>query len=163
MAELLFLEYQQEEEGFLSQRRAVIVARRHLNLVGKKIIPKKKIKHKLKHVPVSVFGNVLESIIGAIYIDKGIEDAKRFVKKHVYNSEFLEEFSNIDFKSKLLQYAQKENITVNYKVEKIGGVDHKKEFLVAVFINGKKIAEAKESSIKGAEQKASKKVINKVV
>ena len=42
VAELLFIENPNLEEGFLSKKRATIVRRKHLNLVGKKIIPKKK-------------------------------------------------------------------------------------------------------------------------
>ena len=160
VAEFLFLENPKKEEGFLSQKRAIIVTRKHLNLVGKKIIPKSKIKSSLKNLPLNVFGNTLEAIIGAIYIDKGMERARGFVKKHIYNSEFLEGLSDIDFKSKLLKYSQKEKVKIEYKVEKKEGLEHQKEFLVAVFINGKKKADAKASSKKEAEQNAAKKIID---
>ena len=144
----------------MSQKRAIIVSRKHLNIVGKKIIPESKIKSNLKHLPLSVFGNILEAIIGAIYIDKGIEQTRGFIRKNIYNSEFLQELSDIDFKSKLLKYSQKEKAEIEYKVEKQEGLDHQKEFLVAVFLNGKKIAEAMACSKKEAEQEAAKKAIN---
>ena len=51
-------------------------------------IPENKIKSNLKKIPPSVFGNVLEAIIGAIYIDKGIKKTREFVEKHIYNSIF---------------------------------------------------------------------------
>ncbi|MDP7566754.1 MAG: ribonuclease III [Flavobacteriales bacterium] len=159
VAEFLFMEYPNEEEGFLSQKRAIIVGRKHLNLVGKKIIPPERIKSKLKKIPLSVYGNTLEAIIGAIYIDKGMGQLMSFVKKHIYKSEFLEELSDTDYKSKLLKYSQKEKVKVAYKLEKQEGPDHKKEFIVAVFVKGNKIAEAKASSKKEAEQKAAKKAI----
>ena len=162
VAEFLFLENPKKEEGFLSQKRAIIVTRKHLNLIGSKIIPRSKIKSNLKNLPASIFGNVLEAIIGAIYIDKGIGQVRSFVRKNIYNSEFLEQLSDIDFKSKLLKYSQKERIEIEYKVEKQEGLEHQKEFLVAVFINGKKTAEAKASSKKEAEQQAAKKAINSV-
>ena len=157
---MLFLENPKKEEGFLSQKKATIISRKHLNLVGRKIIPESKIKSNLKFIPLSVFGNILEAIVGAIYIDKGIEQARIFVRKNIYNSEFLEELSDIDFKSKLLKYSQKERVEIEYKVEKQQGLDHQKEFLVAVFLNGKKITEAMASSKKEAEQMAAKKAIN---
>ena len=160
VAELLFLENPKKEEGFLSQKKATIISRKHLNLVGRKIIPESKIKSNLNPLPLSVFGNILEAIVGAIYIDKGIEQARIFVRKNIYNSEFLEELSDIDFKSKLLKYSQKERVEIEYKVEKQQGLDHQKEFLVAVFLNGKKITEAMASSKKEAEQMAAKKAIN---
>ena len=68
----MFLENPNVEEGFLSEKRAAIVSRKHLNLVGKKIIPKIKIKSNLKNIPLNIFGNTLEALIGAIYLDKGI-------------------------------------------------------------------------------------------
>ena len=162
VAEFLFLENSKKEEGFLSQKRAAIVARKHLNLVGRKIIPEGKIKSNLKKLPSNIFGNTLEAIIGAIYIDKGIKQTRVFVRKNIYNSEFLQETSNIDFKSRLLKYSQKERVKIEYKLEKKEGPDHQQVFLVAVFINNKKIAEAKASSKKQAEQSAAKKAINSV-
>jgi len=146
----------------LSQEKAIIVGRKHLNLVGKKILLKSEIKNKLKTIPKSVYGNIIESIIGAIYIDKGMEHAERFTLKHIYNSEFIKGLSGMDYKSKLLKASQQSNIKVDYKMLKQSGPDHKQEFLVAVFIENIKKAEAKASSIKEAEQKAAKKAYNSV-
>ena len=53
----------------------------HLNEVGQKIIEKKIIKSNLKTIPKNIFGNTLEAIIGAIYINEGIEKTKKFIKK----------------------------------------------------------------------------------
>lgn len=153
----MFNDYPNEAEGFLSQKRAIIVGRRHLNLVGKKLIPAQEIKSKLNKIPLSVFGNTLGAILGAIYIDKGFGKTNLFVQKHIYTSEFLNELSDTDFKSKLLKYSQKKNINMEYKVEKQEGPDHKKEFLIAIYFNKNKIAEAGGSSKKEAEQKAAKK------
>ncbi len=160
VAELLFLENPNKEEGFLSQKRSTIVSRKHLNLVGRKIIPKNKIKSNLKTLPESVFGNTLEALIGAIYIDRGMWQAKAFIRKHIYNSEFLKGLLEKDFKSTLLKHSQKEGFQLEYKLEKKEGPDHQKEFSVSVFINGKKITKAKASSKKEAEQRAAKKTIN---
>ena len=158
----LYLEYPKEEEGFLSQKRAIIVGRKHLNLVGKKIFLDSDIKSKLKVIPKSVYGNTLESIIGAIYIDKGIEQAGQFIIEHIYSSEFIEELSDIDYKSKLLKISQKLKIKTTYKVLKRSGPSHQQVFLVAVYIENIKKAEATASSIKEAEQKAAKKAYNSV-
>ena len=158
----LYLEYPKEEEGFLSQKRAIIVGRKHLNLVGKKIFLDSDIKSKLKVIPKSVYGNTLESIIGAIYIDKGIKQAGKFVFEHIYSSEFIQEISDTDYKSKLLKLSQKLKIKIRYEVIKRKGPSHKQEFLVAVYIENIKKAEAQASSIKEAEQKAAKKAYNSV-
>ena len=162
ISEFLFLENPKEEEGFLSQKRAKIISRKHLNLVGEKIIPRTKIKSKLTLPPKNIFGNILESIVGAIYIDQGIVKTKIFVKKNIYNSEFLRTLSCIDFKSKLLIYSQKENLEIDYRLEKEKGLDHQKQFLVALFLNGKKISEGIARSKKEAEMIAAKKAVTRL-
>ena len=162
ITESLFLENPNKKEGFLSQKRATIISRKHLNIVGRKIIPESKIKSNLNPLPESIFGNTLEAIIGAIYLDKGLDKARVFVKKNIYHSEYSQKLSDTDFKSKLLKYIQKEKVDLEYKLEKQNGLEHQKSFLVAVFLNGKKISTAIASSKKEAEQRASKKAINKL-
>ena len=110
VAELLFIENPNLEEGFLSKKRATIVRRKHLNLVGKKIIPKKKIKTSLKNIPINIFGNTLEAIIGAIYLDKGIKQTRIFIKKNIYNSEFLTQLTDVDFKTPSFCVVPKSNL-----------------------------------------------------
>jgi len=158
----LYLENPSQEEGFLSQKRATIVGRKHLNLLGKKILSDSDIKSKLKIIPKNVYGNTLESLIGAIYIDKGIEQAQRFIIEHIYNSDLIPGLSDMDYKSEILKQLQKIKEKIDYRVLKREGPDHKKEFLVALYMGGIKKAEAKASSIKEAEQKAAKKVYNSV-
>ena len=162
VSEYLFSKNPNQEEGFLSQQRAIIVGRKHLNKVGKKTINSSKIKSSLKTIPESVFGNTLEAIIGAIYIDKGIEKTKQFIIHTIINSEFIEEFSGTDFKSELQKQIQKKKQKIKYKLVETDGPDHNKEFNVAVYIDSVNIAQAKASSIKEAEQKAAKKALNSV-
>ena len=161
-AKKLYLENTGKEEGFLSTQRAIMVGRKHLNLVGKEMFSDSDIKSKLKTIPKNVYGNTLESVIGAIYIDKGIEQAQKFIIKYIYRSEFIEELFNTDYKSKLLKQSQKTKVKIDYRVLKREGPDHKQEFLVALYIGNIKKAEAKASSIKEAEQKAAKKAYNSV-
>ena len=162
VSEYLFSKNPNQEEGFLSQQRAIIVGRKHLNKVGKKTISPLKIKSSLKAIPESVFGNTLEAIIGAMYIDKGIKKTKQFIIHTIINSEFIEEFSGTDFKSELQKQIQKKKQKIKYKLVETDGPDHNKEFNVAVYIDGVNIAQAKASSIKEAEQKAAKKALNSV-
>ncbi len=162
VSEQLYLKNPLQEEGYLSQQRAFIVGRKHLNLVGKKIIPESEIKNNLKLVTKNIYGNVLEALIGAIYLDKGIEHTQNFIFEHISNSEFIADLSDTDYKSKLLEISQRKKIKVEYKVLQEEGPDHRKEFLVAVFVDNKQKAEGKASSIKEAEQKAAKKAFNSV-
>ena len=141
----------------MSQKRAKIISRKHLNLVGKKIIPKSKIRSNLKQLPKSIFGNILEAIIGAIYVDQGIKKTKTFVKRNIYNSEFLSALTDVDFKTKLILYSQKESLELVYRIESEKGLDHNKQFLVALLLNGKKISEGTAKTKKEAEMEAAKK------
>tara|TARA_B100001758_G_C18397012_1_gene606577 strand:+ start:1223 stop:1621 length:399 start_codon:yes stop_codon:yes gene_type:complete len=128
-------------------------------MVGKKIINEKDILTKLKKIPDSVFGNTLEAIIGAIYIEKGIKKTKCFVKNNIINSSFIKEILNTDYKTQLQINSQKQNKQIKYRVIKKDGPDHRKEFTVAVFVDKKNIATGKSSSIKDAEQKAAEKAL----
>mgnify|MGYP001404640426 CR=1 FL=1 len=157
ITEFLFLENPNQKEGVLSQKRAKIISRKHLNLVGKKIIPKSKIRSNLKQLPKSIFGNILEAIIGAIYVDQGIKKTKTFVKRNIYNSEFLSALTDVDFKTKLILYSQKESLELVYRIESEKGLDHNKQFLVALLLNGKKISEGTAKTKKEAEMEAAKK------
>ena len=159
IAEFLFLDHPGEEEGFLSKKRSVLISRKHLNMIGRKLIPKEKIISNLAPLPPNVYGNTIEAIIGAIYIDKGLDATKTFVRKKIYNSEYLEELLEIDFKSKLLKYSQKEKIKIEYRVEKEYSRKNKREFCVAILANEKKIATAIAGSKKEAEQEAAKKAM----
>ena len=162
VAELLFLEHPKKEEGFLSKRRSVIVARKHLNLVGRAIIPEKEIKSRLNPLPENVFGNILEALIGAIYIDKGLDEARIFIKKNIYNSIFLPSLLGLDYKSRLLRISQKEGVKTQYLVEKKEELDSQKKFLASVLINDKKTAEGSGSTKKEAEQEAAKNALKNV-
>ena len=146
----------------MSKKRAAIVSRRHLNMVGKKVFLEKNLKTNLKKIPQNIYGNTLESFVGAIYIDKGIQQVEKFIIKNIYNSTFSKTIFDTDYKSKLLKTAQQLKIKIGYKVLSKNGPDHNQEFLVAVFVNGIKKTEAKGKSIKEAEQRAAKKTYTKL-
>ena len=159
IAERLFLENPNKSEGFLSKKRALIVSRKHLNLIGKKIIPKTQIKSRLNPIPESVFGNVLEAIIGAIYIDKGLQKTTKFIKKHIYKSSEITTQKETDFKTKLLNYSRKKKEIIKFKTEAIIGPPHNKKYIVAVFVNETKTSEASAFSKKAAEKLAAEKAL----
>ena len=159
VSEHVFLTHKNKEEGFLSKKRALIVGRRHLNKVGKKLIKEKDIRSNLKTIPKNIFGNTLEAIIGAIYIDLGMSKTKEFILNNIINSGFNEELSKTDNKTKLQTIVQKQKKQIQYKVVKATGPDHKKEFEVALFIDKTSIATGKAFSIKDAEQKAAEKAL----
>ena len=82
----LYEDYPDKQEGSLSKKRALIVGRRHLNLVGEEIFSDADIKNNLQKIPKNIYGNTLEALVGAIYIDKGLLFAEKFIVKKIFLS-----------------------------------------------------------------------------
>lgn len=123
-----------------------------MNKIGRNIIPTSEIKHKLKSVSDNVYGNILESIIGAIYLDLGYNESKKFIfNKIIEKSNFSED---INYKSKILEWCQKKNKKIKFVNSKQKGPDHKKEYFIELYIQEKKISESWGNTIKSAEQKS---------
>lgn len=104
-----------------------------------------------------LLANMLEALLGAIYIDTGLEPARTFIEKHVTVrlEDILERELHIDPKSKLQEITQaRVGITPHYEVLSEEGPDHAKEFTVGVFLGSRKLAEAKGASKQSAEQAA---------
>jgi len=110
----------------------------------------------------SILADCLEAVIGAVYLDKGLQYAENFIQARL-----LRKFKSImqrelyqNYKSKLLEYAQSEiGELPEYKVLKESGPDHDKSFVIGVFLKGKKIGEGNGKSKKSAEQEAAKLAI----
>ena len=105
-------------------------------------------------------GNAFEALMGAIYLDRGYDFAKRIiieriVKVHIDVDELQQTDAN--FKSKLLEWSQKQKKNlVFHQLDEIGE-GHKKEFHIQVLIDGKPYGDAIDRSIRGAEQLAAEK------
>ncbi len=159
VSEYIYEQNKTKKEGFLSKKRAVIVARKHLNMIGKKLIRKENLKTNTKTISDNIYGNTLEALIGATYIDKGIKQTKHFIIDQVINSEFIEELINTDYKSNLLKIIQKNQRKIKYTLINTKGPEHSKEFYVKLLIDNKKISCAKGRSVKEAQQNAAKKAL----
>ena len=152
----LYIDYPQKQEGFLSKKRSYLIAREHLNIVGEQLLKGVEIKNKLEKISKSVYGNTLEAIIGATFIDKGFCVAENLIIEKIYNSKHSNKIQDNDFKSKLQRESQKRNDDIIYKVLYEEGPDHNKTFCVALLYNNKNVSEGRAPSIKEAEQKAAK-------
>ena len=109
-----------------------------------------------------ILANVLESLIGAIYLDQGWETSKDFVTNWVISKlpEVLELGLWMDPKSRFQESAQElMGITPNYKVLKEEGPDHNKIFVVGAYLNHEKIAEGQGSSKQEAQVEAAEKAL----
>jgi ribonuclease-3 len=163
IAELLFKKYPFKSEGFLTEIRARIVNREELNKLGFKIGLDKIVSfnsHKSNFSHKSLYGDALEALVGAVYLDQGFKKCRRFVLKKLIGPHFdLEEIviSNKNFKSILIEWAQKESKDIKFVIIKeVAGKNHK-EFTAEVIIDEKSISSGEGLSKKKAEQAAAEK------
>ena len=163
VAEYLFTKFPYKDEGFLTEVRARIVNREVLNRLAKKIglkelvIFDKSYKGSLSHK--SIYGDALEALIGAIYLDKGLQPTKRFIINKLINPHFdINEIVNNDtnFKSKIIEWSQKENKTIRFEISEESN-KHIKQFTAVLFIDDAEISKGYGLSKKKAEQDAAHK------
>lgn len=109
-----------------------------------------------------ILANTMEAIIGAIYIDQGYDEAKRFIIENIcpLMDSIIEEGSWIDAKSLFQEKAQEhEGVTPAYKTMKEDGPDHDKHFTVGVYLKNDLVAQGEGDSKQDAEQKAARKAL----
>lgn len=106
-----------------------------------------------------ILANAMEAIIGAIFLDQGWDEAKKFIEKFIYKhlEEILDKKLYIDPKSNFQEIAQeKVGITPSYKVLKETGPDHEKEFEVGVYLKDELVATGMGLSKQEAQEDAAK-------
>ncbi len=163
VADYLFKKFPFKDEGFLTELRSRIVSRDSLNNVARTIgvpqIVQFDKKRKTPNSHKSLYGNALEALIGAIYIDKGFQFTKRFIFKKLLQPHFdLEEIINTtkNYKSKLIEWSQKNAKTPSFDHIETKDKGHFKEFIVQVLIDEEPIAKGHGLSKKKAEQDAAR-------
>ena len=168
VTEYLYYKYPFKSEGFLTEMRAKIVSRKTINEVARKMGLQDYVTTTMtdRHLMnSSTLGNALEALIGAVYMDRGFSGAKRFIRKKLLRSHFnLEELEQtvFNFKSRLIQYGQKNNIPVAYEQLKEIKTKQGKKFTMGVFFNGELIAQHTAPNKKHAEQEASREAWDKL-
>lgn len=106
-----------------------------------------------------LLANAFEAIIGAIYLDKGYEAAKKFISENilVHLDEVIKSKLYIDPKSNFQEEAQaRVGITPSYRVLSESGPDHDKKFVVAVYLEDEEVAQGEGSSKQEAQRNAAK-------
>lgn len=153
----LFKKFPYKDEGFLTKMRSKIVSRAHLNQLAVKLGLNKFL---LQNTDPgfkfsSMNGDAFEALIGAIYLDKGFASTHNFIlnrilKFHVDVEKILE--TETDFKSKLIEWSQREKKEVQFRVVEENGNSYDKQFIIATVVNGEHIAQGQHFSKKKAEQ-----------
>jgi ribonuclease-3 len=162
VAHYLFKLFPGKDEGFLTEMRSKIVSRSSLNKLSHKmgLMQFIKISAADAHLMKSAGGNAFEAFIGAMYLDKGYEFTRKVIVKRILKHHFdLEELMNteISYKSKVIEWAQKEKINVQFSVVDEQNIKGQKQFQVALLVNKEPMAKALDYSIKGAENLAAEK------
>ena len=103
----LFKKHPYACEGYLTIEKSKYVCRKNLNNIADKLIGKKIIRHNSRVLSSNMLGNTLESIIGALYVDKGIKDCERFIYKYILCFEKKTYLEKIFRKIKILIFYDK--------------------------------------------------------
>ncbi len=106
----------------------------------------------------SVLADMVEAIIAALYLDSGLDEARRFVlEKVLKGAEISEEHRSKDYKTELQELVQsKPNQVIRYELTGESGPDHNKTFTFRVSINGEAAGEGSGRTKKEAEQQAAR-------
>jgi len=171
IGEYLFNKFPLEEEGFLTKVRARMVNRNALSLVaenlnlGDLLILSSSVPKSITHNSKSMLSDALEALIGAIYLERGIETCKKFILKNILEPALKngEHLVDENYKSQLLEYAQANKFPIPvYQIISEEGPHHDKTFIAEVIIGEKVLGEGKGKSKKEAEQNAAQVALKKV-
>ncbi len=164
IAEFLFSYFPYKKEGFLTKMRARIVSRDQLNEIALNMGLQ---YHIVSQSQISgtknIYGNALEALIGAIYLDKGFASTKKFIIQRLINDNIdLNELaqSDSDYKSQVIEWAQKNKIDINFNDEEVESTEHNNLYFTSeIIINNNVVGKGKGSSKKEAQQNASKEAL----
>lgn len=167
VSEYLFNNYTDLNEGKLTKLRASLVCEYTLSKIsrqlelGKYALFSKGEKNTGGSNRDSILCDMFESLLGAVYLDGGIEEARRFVEVFLLTDiEHKQKF--YDAKSRLQEYSQKAGKKLLYKEVRTEGPEHEKTFYVQAMINEKVVGNGVGHSKKNAEQEAAYDALEKL-
>jgi ribonuclease-3 len=168
VADFLFKKYPYKGEGFLTEMRSKMVNRATLNDIAlkmglKKITLYNKGDNSLKIS--QIFGNTLEALLGAIYLDLGYNKTKRWINKniiipHLYMDDL--EALEINHKNKLYGWANKNGKALEFETLDERIENGRRLFTIGAVVDGETIAEGKAYNKKDASQIAAQVAVEKL-
>jgi len=165
VTEYLYQKYPQKSEGELTNWRASLVNAKILGDLSKDLgfndflLLSRGEERELGKARQYILANTFESLIGAIYLDRGFKVCREFIEKHLIKKlpGIIKKGLFIDAKSRFQEEAQERvGITPQYKVLDEWGPDHAKHFIIGVFLNEELVAKGEGSSKQEAEEEAAK-------
>lgn len=168
VADFLFKKYPYKEEGFLTEMRSKMVNRNKLNEIAIKMgIKRVSMFNKFDNsLRISqIFGNTLEALVGAIYLDKGYRKTQLWVlERMIIPYLFMEDLENLEInhKNKLYGWANKNGKSLEFETlnERIEG--GRRLFTIGAMVNGELVAQAKAYNKKDASQVAAAIALEKL-
>ena len=165
VAEYLFKKYPYKGEGFLTEMRSKMVNRQQLNHIAvqmglKKMTRFNKLDGGLKSS--QIFGNTLEALVGAIYLDKQYEFTKKWIiEKMIQPYLFMDELEQIDIniKNKIIGWALKQGKQIDFVLADETLEGRRRLFTINIVIDGEVITSQKGFTKKDASQIAAQKAI----
>jgi ribonuclease III len=167
VADHLYSHFPDKDEGFLTQMRSKIVNRDALKQIALKMgIANVVIARMTKDNHKSLYGDALEAIIGAIYLDRGYNEAKNFILHKVLdthiNLDTLCE-TEMDFKSRIIEWGQKNKKDINFSCqEQLNGDNKTPVFISHLLIFDDIVGMGMGKSKKEAEQNAARQAIHMI-
>ena len=165
IAEYLFKRYPNQPEGYLTELRSRIVRRETLNNVAMRMGLNKLVQYNQNDRGLSrshIFGNALEALIGAVYLDRGFTRTRKFILNQVVKPyvdiEHLES-TDTNYKNQLLSWAQKSGHALSFDTLSEKNEGSRKVFSVGIVLDGELVATGNGFSKKEAGQVAAQKAL----
>ena len=162
IAKFLYNSVPEASEGYLTKMRSKIVNREHLNKIGLELglINLMDSNLEISKFGEDTHGNLLESIIGAVFLDKGFKMCEKFIHRIIINPHV--NISRLEgkiasYKSLIVEWGQKKKIKLNFNCTEDQTAEEAKHFSVSLKIDNKTIAKARSTSRKKAEEKAAQR------
>lgn len=165
VSDFLFHKAPNKDEGYLTQMRSKMVNRSALNLLGKKLNLSTYLnKRKNTNLGKNIEGNLYESLVGAIYVDKGFIFSKKFIERTLINTDDLINLENkiTSYKSYILEWAQKNKFNITFETSQEDNAENILIFDSVIKLNDQIISKGRASSKKSAEEIASKRAYYKL-
>lgn len=162
VAEYLFKKFPIKGEGFLTEMRSKFVSREQLNKLSKTLGLEELLQYSAdsSHYSKSALGDTFEALVAAIYLDQGYNFCKSIIINNIllvyYDLDELISFQ-LNYKSKLLEWAQHNKKGVDFRLVNTALKDKNKQYKITVFIDNIEFASSVDYSIKGAEKNAALK------
>lgn len=168
IADYLFMKYPFKGEGFLTEMRSKMVNRQILNNIAVKMGLKKITSYNRSDGSLKssqIFGNALEALVGAIYIDRGYGKTKQWViKKIILPHLYMDDLENVDInkKNKLYSWANRAGKLLEFETLEEKIENGRRLFTVGAIVDGEVVAEGRAFNKKDASQIAAQLAVEKL-